>query len=331
MVVPPSTGGSSSTTTMTQPAPANGTPQASLPKNATPIAAYPTYAAHIPFSARRAPPLDMATVERRGHPMAVRETHKRIRPHGLQDAPTFRPTDDEFRDPMEYIRKISPEGRKYGICKIIPPEGWTPGFAIDTEKFHFRTRRQELNSVEGGTRTNLNYLDQLHKFHKQHGMNLNRFPSVDKKPLDLYRLKKAVETRGGFEKVCKLKKWAEIGRDLGYSGKIMSSLSTSLKNSYQKWLHPYEEYLRVAKPGVQQQLEFEYGGPFTPPAAHSPMKRSYSQQASPMGPPENSVPTQASAALHASVNQLEERPEERPHSVPYEEPQQPIISSGFTA
>ncbi|KAL9019524.1 MAG: hypothetical protein Q9185_003224 [Variospora sp. 1 TL-2023] len=331
MVVPPSTGGSSSTTTMTQPAPANSTPQASLPKNATPIAAYPTYAAHIPFSARRAPPLDMATVERRGHPMAVRETHKRIRPHGLQDAPTFRPTDDEFRDPMEYIRKIAPEGRKYGICKIIPPEGWTPGFAIDTEKFHFRTRRQELNSVEGGTRTNLNYLDQLHKFHKQHGMNLNRFPSVDKKPLDLYRLKKAVETRGGFEKVCKLKKWAEIGRDLGYSGKIMSSLSTSLKNSYQKWLHPYEEYLRVAKPGVQQQLEFEYGGPFTPPAAHSPMKRSYSQQASPMGPPENSAPTQASAALHAGVNQLEERPEERLHSVPYEEPQQPIISSGFTA
>lgn len=114
--------------------------------------------------------------------MAVRETHKRIRPHGLQDAPTFRPTADEFRDPMEYIRKIAPEGRKYGICKIIPPEGWTPGFAIDTEvralspvvsnpflqaqaanntqetecmlmapqKFHFRTRRQELNSVEGG-------------------------------------------------------------------------------------------------------------------------------------------------------------------------------------
>ena len=66
-----------------------------------------------------------------------------------------------------------------------------------------------------GTRTNLNYLDQLSKFHKQQGMNLNRFPSVDKRPLDLYKLKKAVETRGGFDKVCKLKKWAEIGRDLG--------------------------------------------------------------------------------------------------------------------
>ena len=74
--------------------------------------------------------------------------------------------------------------------------------------------------------------------------------------------------------MCKLKKWAEIGRDLGYSGKIMSSLSTSLKNSYQKWLFPYEEYLRIAKPGVHQQLELEYGGPLTPSPAPSPMKRS---------------------------------------------------------
>ncbi|KAL8729772.1 MAG: hypothetical protein Q9166_004495 [cf. Caloplaca sp. 2 TL-2023] len=328
MVVPPSAGGTASaTTTMTHPPPANATFQVTFNKDTANNGGYPTYPPHIPFSARRAPPLDMETVERRGHPMAVRETNKRIRPHGLQDAPTFRPAEDEFRDPMDYIRKIAPEGRKYGICKIIPPSGWTPGFAIDTEKFHFRTRRQELNSVEGGTRTNLNYLDQLAKFHKQHGMNLNRFPSVDKKPLDLYRLKKAVESRGGFEKVCKLKKWAEIGRDLGYSGKIMSSLSTSLKNSFQKWLHPYEEYLRIAKPGVQQQLEFEYGGPFTPPSAQSPMKRSQSHQNSPMGLQNDSPAIRASAALNANLQQ----PVERPERPPTAEPQQPPMSSGFTA
>jgi histone demethylase JARID1 len=125
------------------------------------------------------------------------------------------------------------------------------------------------------TRANLAYLDGLGKFHKQQGTNLHRLPYVDKKPLDLYKLKKCVETRGGFEKVCKHKKWAEIGRDLGYSGKIMSSLSTSLKNSYQKWLEPYEEYLKLAKPGVHQQLEYEYGGPLaTPGPAATPMKKS---------------------------------------------------------
>ncbi|KAI0380878.1 PLU-1-like protein [Hypomontagnella monticulosa] len=229
---------------------------------------------HAPLSSMRSAPLDLTSVERRGQPTASREPTKRSRPYGLDEAPTYRPSEDEWKDPFEYVRKITPEARNYGICKIIPPDSWNPDFAIDTEKFHFRTRKQELNSVEGSTRANLSYLDALSKFHRQQGTNLNRLPYVDKKPLDLYKLKKAVESRGGFEKVCKTKKWAEIGRDLGYSGKIMSSLSTSLKNSYDRWLTPYENYLRQAKPAVFQQLEYEYGGPLTPSPAPSPVKRS---------------------------------------------------------
>lgn len=151
-----------------------------------------------------------------------------------------------------------------------------------------------------GTRANLSYLDALAKFHKQQGTNLTRWPYVDKKPLDLYRLKKAVEARGGFEKVCKLKKWAEIGRDLGYSGKIMSSLSTSLKNSYQKWLCPYEDYLRIAKPGVHQQLELEYGGPLTPSPAPTPVKRS--NVPTPPSLAADSPARNATDALQASID-----------------------------
>ncbi|KKA26546.1 hypothetical protein TD95_003683 [Thielaviopsis punctulata] len=229
----------------------------------------------VALSAMKNAALDLSTVERRGQPTAVREpVKKKSRPHDLEEAPTYTPNEEEWKNPMAYIQKISEEASKYGICKIIPPASWNPDFAIDTEKFHFRTRKQELNSVEGSTRANRTYLDALEKFHKQHGTNLHRLPYVDKKPLDLYKLKKAVEARGGFDKVCKHKKWAEIGRDLGYSGKIMSSLSTSLKNSYQKWLCPYEEYLRLAKPGVHQQLEMEYGGPLTPSPAQTPLKKS---------------------------------------------------------
>lgn len=89
--------------------------------------------ASLPLSARRAEPLDLSSVERRGQPHASREAPKRIRPHNLPEAPTFRPTEDEFRDPMLYIQKIAPEGQKYGIVKIIPPDSWNPDFAIDTE------------------------------------------------------------------------------------------------------------------------------------------------------------------------------------------------------
>lgn len=34
------------------------------------------------------------------------------------------------------------EAEEYGICKIVPPEGWRPPFAIDRENFKFNTRIQ---------------------------------------------------------------------------------------------------------------------------------------------------------------------------------------------
>lgn len=87
----------------------------------------------IPLSARHAEPLDLNTVQRRGQPTQVPDFKKPSRPHGLQEAPTFRPTEEEFKNPMEYIKKIAPQAKDYGICKIIPPVGWNPDFAIDTQ------------------------------------------------------------------------------------------------------------------------------------------------------------------------------------------------------
>jgi histone demethylase JARID1 len=132
MVVPPSTAGNSAS---------QSSGSRSTNRN---LNSHSKYGPNIPLSARRSEPLDLSTVERRGQ---VREPTHRVRPHGLQDAPTFRPTEEEFKDPLEYVRKIAPEGKKYGICKIVPPEGWDPTFAIDTEvwtPFSYTSRLIEI-------------------------------------------------------------------------------------------------------------------------------------------------------------------------------------------
>ena len=87
----------------------------------------------IPLSARKAQPLDLATVERRGQGAPNNEPPKPNRMFGLQEAPTYRPTAEEFKDPVQYIGKIREEAAKFGIAKIVPPDSWNPPFAVDTE------------------------------------------------------------------------------------------------------------------------------------------------------------------------------------------------------
>nr|CAD7428452.1 unnamed protein product [Timema monikensis] len=39
-----------------------------------------------------------------------------------EEAPIFYPTEEEFQNPLEYIKKIRFISEKFGICKIIPPQ-----------------------------------------------------------------------------------------------------------------------------------------------------------------------------------------------------------------
>eukprot|EP00957_Ditylum_brightwellii_P189121 14395848-Ditylum_brightwellii.AAC.1 len=66
----------------------------------------------------------------------------------VPEAPTYYPTEEEFSHPLEYLRKVRDEAAHYGICRIVPPASWAPPFALDKDKFSFKTRIQAVNELQ---------------------------------------------------------------------------------------------------------------------------------------------------------------------------------------
>jgi histone demethylase JARID1 len=117
--------------------------------------------------------------------------------------------------------------------------------------------------MEGETRTNVNYLEQLTKYHLLNGdKGAVKIPQLDKRPIDLYKLKKQVDDRGGFQLVTKEKKWAEIGRSLGYTRKQCTSMSNALKSAYMKVVLPYEIWYSTHKQDVDNLMKKQGNGNF---------------------------------------------------------------------
>ncbi|XP_042003631.1 putative lysine-specific demethylase JMJ16 isoform X3 [Salvia splendens] len=52
----------------------------------------------------------------------------------LDDAPVFRPTEEEFRDTLKYIANIRPRAENYGICRIVPPPSWRPPCLLENKE-----------------------------------------------------------------------------------------------------------------------------------------------------------------------------------------------------
>ena len=132
---------------------------------------------------------------------------------GLEEAPTFYPTWDEFNDPLKYIewtaRPDGGNGVAYGIAKIVPPEGWHMDFSVDQSTFRFRTRVQRLNELSAERRVAQNYIEQLEQFHAQQGHGRVYIPQLCHRPVDLYALKHAVNVHG-------TNAWERVAHLLGY-------------------------------------------------------------------------------------------------------------------
>ncbi|KAJ9049075.1 hypothetical protein DSO57_1028360 [Entomophthora muscae] len=164
---------------------------------------------------------------------------------GLEEVPTFYPTEEQFRHPDIYISSLRQHAEQYGMCKIVPPSSFKPEFAINLKNFRFKTEVQKLNHLGAKARASNNFIEKLRIFQEQNG-NFFKLPVFYSKTVDLYRLKLLTQEFGGYDLIVLEKKWAQVGRRLGYNPSECTSLSYGLRNIYEAHVLPYEKYISNA-------------------------------------------------------------------------------------
>lgn len=42
----------------------------------------------------------------------------------MVEIPTYHPSTEQFMDPITYIASIQSDAEPFGMCRIVPPDGW---------------------------------------------------------------------------------------------------------------------------------------------------------------------------------------------------------------
>jgi len=163
-------------------------------------------------------------------------------------APCFYPSEEEFTDPLAYVASIRAKAEPFGICRIRPPKGWKPPYAIDKRTFRFKTRVQSIHELyhKGTSAASLEWHQGYDSWLNSTGRKTwKKNPIICGSEIDLYTLQRAVNKRGGYQAVVDKKLWKDVARIVG-----MKDLSThaayNLRQMYQQKVLPYDEW--VANP-----------------------------------------------------------------------------------
>eukprot|EP00750_Incisomonas_marina_P029138 INCI7053.1.p1 GENE.INCI7053.1~~INCI7053.1.p1 ORF type:complete len:1777 (+),score=250.18 INCI7053.1:445-5775(+) len=159
----------------------------------------------------------------------------------IPEAPTFTPTWEQFKDPLKYIASIAEDGAQYGICRIRPPMGWRPPFAVnvDDDKYAIRTRVQRMADIELCTRQTRHFELALRRFlFEQNSVSLQTIKSelaqvvgqhflVDTR--FVYRTFLAVGRAGGFKALKQPRDWEGVvsvllGRTFAQQAEVSNKL-----------------------------------------------------------------------------------------------------------
>ncbi|XVF51494.1 hypothetical protein PTKIN_Ptkin04bG0189600 [Pterospermum kingtungense] len=186
----------------------------------------------------------------------------------IPSGPVYYPSEEEFRDPLEYIYKIRPEAEPYGICKIVPPKNWNPPFALNFDSFTFPTKTQAIHQLQARPAScdSKTFELEYSRFLEGHcSKKLKKRVVFEGEELDLCKLFNAVRRYGGYDKVVKDKKWGEVFRFMRSGKKISECAKHVLCQLYREHLYDYEGYykrlnrdrVKSCKRGIHEEAKSE--------------------------------------------------------------------------
>lgn len=91
------------------------------------------------------------------------------------------------------------------------------------------------------------FLEYLQSFSLERGVTVPKEPVWRGKRINIFRFYNLVQQHGGFENVCQCKLWNKVYNELLESNVIYGGVSTVARVFYQKYLMPFEHYLRSQK------------------------------------------------------------------------------------
>lgn len=146
----------------------------------------------------------------------------------LLNVPTLYPSDEEFRNPIEYLSTpaIASLGVTYGMVKIVPPSNFKPPLSINESRFSFVPRIQKLKELNISNRCRLFFYKQLLNFNKMNKKSL---------PKDTFEILQGAKVHY-YDFFIEVVKFYKNKDPAAFSGKTLPNISSmTLLRDHQLW------------------------------------------------------------------------------------------------
>merc|ERR1712223_290147 len=176
----------------------------------------------------------------------------------LIEAPVYKPSEKEFKDPMKYIQRIRKEAQAFGICKIIPPCSFKPELNVNDD-MRFTAYNQYVNRLMNRWGPNSREMAAIKKYLDTQNVTIktSNHPLVGGVEIDLPNLYHTVQDFGGLTEVIQRKKWNKIA-DFLKVPKGTQDRGNKLDDIYCKFLLPYDTLSPVEREELLRLVDEEW-------------------------------------------------------------------------